>query len=63
MIKSYFKITSFLLRMMLKFSIYVAGGIVAFTLNMFYFIAIVRTKTNRERYGLTGMEVQSFTVA
>ncbi|VDK82449.1 unnamed protein product [Litomosoides sigmodontis] len=42
--------------MTLKFSIYIAGGIVTFTLNIFYFVAIVRTKTNRERYGLTGME-------
>uniref|UniRef100_A0AAF5PU33 G-protein coupled receptors family 1 profile domain-containing protein n=1 Tax=Wuchereria bancrofti TaxID=6293 RepID=A0AAF5PU33_WUCBA len=36
--------------------IYIAGGLVVFTLNIFYFAAIVRTKINRERYGLTGME-------
>uniref|UniRef100_A0A0R3RM31 G_PROTEIN_RECEP_F1_2 domain-containing protein n=1 Tax=Elaeophora elaphi TaxID=1147741 RepID=A0A0R3RM31_9BILA len=42
--------------MIIKFSIYIAGGVVVFALNMLFFIAIARTKTNRERYGLTGME-------
>ncbi|VDN94170.1 unnamed protein product [Brugia pahangi] len=42
--------------MIVQFSVYIAGGLVVFALNMLYFAAIVRTKINRERYGLTGME-------
>ncbi|OZC09392.1 hypothetical protein X798_03553 [Onchocerca flexuosa] len=42
--------------MILKFSVYIAGGLTVFILNILYFTAIIRTKVNRERYGLTGME-------